>query len=71
MAKIRLNGTVKWIGTGIAIAAIVWNAITLHFGVKENTAVLQNDIVHLTADVADIKTDVKAINTYLLERNKQ
>lgn len=66
----KLNGTVKWIGTGIAIGAIVWNAITLHFGVKENTAVLQNDIVHLAEDVTDIKIDIKAINTYLL-RNKQ
>jgi len=74
----KLNGYGKWILLIIAIATIllntggiVWNAITLHYGVKENTAVLQNDIVHLTADVADIKMDIKSINTYLLERTKQ
>ena len=76
--KLKLNGTARWIFIVIAIitliintGGIVWNAVTLHYGVKENTAVLQNDITHLTADVSDIKMDIKAINTYLLERTGQ
>ena len=70
MAK-RINGYAKWILVILALLGIMWNAFTLHFGVKENTAVLQNEITHLTADVADIKIDIKAINTYLLERRNQ
>ena len=64
----KLNGLAKWVLVVLAFCGIMWNAFTLHFGVKENTAVLQNEIVHLTADIADIKIDIKAINTYLLER---
>ena len=74
----KLNGYAKWLGIILAIITIllntigiVWNASTLHYGVKENTAVLQNDIVHLTADMAEIKLDIKAINTYLLERSNE
>ena len=70
MAK-KINGYAKWILVILALLGIMWNAFTLHFGVKENTAVLQNEITHLTADVADIKIDIKAINTYLLERRNQ
>ena len=64
----KLNGLAKWVLVALAFLGIIWNAFTLHYGVKENTAVLQNEITHLTADVADIKTDIKAINKYLLER---
>jgi len=64
----KMNGLAKWILVAVAFLGIMWNAFTLHYGVKENTAVLQNEIVHLTADVADIKIDIKAINAYLLER---
>jgi len=64
----KINGLAKWILVALAFLGIMWNAFTLHYGVKENTAVLQNEIVHLTADVADIKIDIKAINAYLLER---
>jgi len=67
----KLNGLAKWILVALAFLGIMWNAFTLHYGVKENTAVLQNEIVHLTEDVADIKQDIKAINTYLLERRNQ
>ena len=74
----KLNGYAKWAIVVIAIitillntAGIIWNASTLHYGVKENTAVLQNDIVHLTADVTDIKIDIKAINSYLLGRSNE
>jgi len=67
----KINGLAKWILVALAFLGIMWNAFTLHYGVKENTAVLQNEIVHLTADVADIKIDIKAINTYLLERRNQ
>ena len=70
MAK-KLNGYAKWILVILALLGIMWNAFTLHYGVKENTAVLQNEIMHLTDDVADIKQDIKAINTYLLERRNQ
>ena len=70
MAK-KLNGMGKKIGIGITVAIIVWNAFELHYNTKKNTALLQNDMVHLTADVADIKVDIKAINTYLLERRTQ
>lgn len=64
----KMNGYVKWIAIGIVVATIIWNAIGVHYNTRKNTAILQNDIKHLTADVAEIKTDVKAINTYLLER---
>jgi len=67
----KLNGYGKWILVFIAFCGILWNAATLHFGVKQNTAVLQNDMAHLKGDVADIKVDIKSINTYLLERTKQ
>ena len=67
----KINGLAKWILVVLALLGIMWNAFTLHFGVKENTAVLQNEIMHLTDDVADIKQDIKAINTYLLERRNQ
>ena len=67
----KINGLAKWILVVLALLGIMWNAFTLHFGVKENTAVLQNEIMHLTDDVADIKQDIKAINTYLLERNRE
>lgn len=67
----KINGMAKWILVGLAFCGIMWNAFTLHYGVKENTAVLQNEVTHLTADVADIKTDIKAINKYLLERTNQ
>ena len=67
----KLNGYAKWIGIVIAIAAIAWNAIELHYNTKKTTALLQNDLAHLTADVSDIKIDIKAINAYLLERRPQ
>ena len=67
----KLNGLAKWILVALAFLGIMWNAFTLHYGVKENTAVLQNEITHLADDVADIKMDIKAINTYLLERGKE
>ena len=67
----KINGLAKWILVALAFLGIMWNAFTLHYGVKENTAVLQNEIMHLTDDVADIKMDIKAINTYLLERSKE
>ena len=67
----KLNEYAKWTGIGIAILAIVWNAFTLHFSVKENTAVLQNDVVHLKADITEIKADVKSINHYLLTRSNE
>ena len=70
MAK-KVNGLARWILVVLALLGIMWNAFTLHYGVKENTAVLQNEIMHLTDDVADIKQDIKAINTYLLERRNQ
>ena len=62
----KLNGYAKWISIGIVIGMIIWNAIGLHYNTRRNTAILQNDITHLTADMADIKIDIKAINTYLL-----
>ena len=75
MAKIKLNGTARWVILVIAVitlilntGGIVWNAVTLHYGVKENTAVLKNDIIHLTEDITEIKVDIKAINTYLLSK---
>ena len=67
----RINGLAKWILVALAFLGIMWNAFTLHYGVKENTAVLQNEITHLADDVADIKQDIKAINSYLLERRNQ
>ena len=51
----KFNGYIKWIGTALAIAAIIWNAATLH-----------NDVKHLKEDVKDIKTYL--IN---LERGKK
>lgn len=67
----RINGCGKWILVFLAFCGILWNAATLHFGVKQNTAVLQNDMAHLKGDVTEIKTDIKSINTYLLERSNK
>ena len=64
----RINGYAKLISIGIIIGMIIWNAIELHYNTRRNTAILQNEITHLTADMTEIKTDIKAINTYLLER---
>lgn len=66
----KLNGYGKWILVFLAFCGILWNAATLHFGVKQNTAVLQNDMVHLKGDVTDIKTDIKSIYAYLLEKKR-
>ena len=68
MAK-KLNGMAKWISIGIVVGTIIWNAIGVHYNTRRNTAILQNDIIHLTADVAEIKIDIKSINTYLLKRS--
>jgi len=67
----KLNEYAKWIGIGIVVGTIIWNAIGVHYNTKKNTAILQNDILHLTADMAEIKMDIKAINTYLLERSNE
>lgn len=74
----KLNGYAKWVFVILAVitillntAGIIWNTATLHYGVKQNAALLQNDMVHLTADVADIKVDIKAINQYLLVRSEK
>ena len=71
MAKLKLNGTARWIIVGLAFCGIIWNAFELHYNTKKNTAILQNDVVHLAADMTEIKTDIKAINQYLLERTNQ
>lgn len=67
----RFNGYAKWIGIGIIVGTIIWNAIGVHYNTRRNTAILQNDIKHLTGDVAEIKMDIKSINTYLLGGNKE
>lgn len=72
----KINGYIKWVGTALAIAAIIWNAIEIHYNAKKNNAVLQtvlqNEIKHLAEDVTEIKLDVKEINRYLLtERGKE
>ena len=67
----KINGYTKWISIGIVIGMIIWNAVELHYNTRRNTAILQNEITHLTTDMADIKQDIKAINTYLLERRNQ
>ena len=67
----KINGLARWILVGIVVATIIWNAIGLHYNTRKNTAILQNDITHLTTDVADIKIDIKAIYAYLLERSKE
>lgn len=67
----KLNGISKWIGIGVVIGMIIWNAIGLHYNTRRNTAILQNEIIHLTNDVAEIKKDIKGIITYLLERSKE
>lgn len=66
----KLNEYVKWILVALAFCGIIWNAATLHFGVKQNNAVLQNEMIHFTADMAEIKVDIKAINQYLLLERK-
>lgn len=71
----KINGYVKWIGIGIIVGTIIWNAFELHYNTKKNTALLQNDMVHLTSDVTELKQDFKSfrtlINDYLLERARQ
>ena len=71
----KINGYAKWILVALAFLGIIWNAFTLHYGVKENNAVLQNDVIHLTKDVGELKQDFKSfraeINAYLLERSNQ
>ena len=63
----KLNGLAKWILVVAAIVTIMLNTA----GIIWNAATLQNEITHLTADVTEIKMDIKAINTYLLERRNQ
>lgn len=62
----KINGYAKWISIGIVIGMIIWNAIGLHYNTRRNTAILQNDMIHLAEDMTEIKLDIKAINTYLL-----
>ena len=63
----KLNGLAKWILVIAAVVTIMLNTA----GIIWNAATLQNEITHLTADVKEIKMDIKAINTYLLERRNQ
>ena len=63
----KLNGLAKWILVIAAVVTIMLNTA----GIIWNAATLQNEITHLTADVKEIKQDIKAINTYLLERRNQ
>ena len=63
----KLNGLAKWIFVIAAVITIMLNTA----GIIWNAATLQNEITHLTADVKEIKMDIKAINTYLLERRNQ
>ena len=63
----RINGLAKWILVIAAVVTIMLNTA----GIIWNAATLQNEITHLTADVKEIKMDIKAINTYLLERRNQ
>lgn len=70
--KLKLNGYSKWILVALAFCGIMWNAATLHFSVRQNTAILQNDVYHLSAEFGDMKIDIKKIYDYLLkERNKE
>ena len=53
MAK-KLNGYIKWIGTALAIAAIIWNAATLH-----------NDVRHIVDDLTKIEHRLEKIEQRL------
>ena len=66
----KFNGYAKWALVTLAFLGIMWNAVTLHYGVKENAAVLRNDVTHLKEDVADIKLSISGINSYLLREMK-
>jgi len=59
MAK-NLNGYIKWIGTALAIGAIIWNAATLH-----------NDVKHIAQDLRKIEQRLEKIEQRQFERGKE
>lgn len=52
----KINGYIKKIGICLAVGGIIWNAAVLH-----------NDVSHLRETLDELKEQVKAIQTYLLE----
>lgn len=57
MAKKQMNGYLKAIVAGIAVAGIIWNAAILH-----------NEVKHLKDDMSEIKQSIKAIETVFFAR---
>ena len=58
----KLNGLAKWIIIALAILTIAYNTIVTH-------AVKINDIVHLQADVVEIKQDIRDIRNHLFGKD--
>lgn len=58
--KKKFNGYIKWIGTGLAIAAIIWNAATLH-----------NDVAHIIKNLEKIEQRLETIEQRQFERGKE
>jgi hypothetical protein len=57
----KINGYIKWIGTALAIAAIIWNAAVLH-----------NDVKHIVKDLTKIEQRLEKIEERLwIERDTQ
>lgn len=59
----KKNDLAKWIIVAMAVGGLIYNAIVTH-------TILKNDVKHLSADMTEIKQDVKQINMYLIERSK-
>ena len=55
----KFNGYIKWIGTALAIAAIIWNAATLH-----------NDVTHIVKNLEKIEQRLEKIEQRQFERSK-
>lgn len=55
----KFNGYIKWIGTALAIAAIIWNAATLH-----------NDVTHIVKNLEKIEQRLEKIEQRQFERGK-
>ena len=68
MAKGKLNGYLKLIGIIITVAVLVGTVIW-------NTAILHNDVSHITADISQIKDSIKEefadIKEEIMENRKE
>lgn len=63
MELLKRNDLMKWVIVAFAVGGLIYNTIVTY-------AILKNDVKHLSADMIEVKQEVKQINKYLIEGSK-